>query len=71
MFVATPGLKILVFDTEAHWKAIRTINLLERMFGEGRRRTKVIPPFPHRELRSRLLYAILITASRSWRGVKM
>ena len=27
-----------------HRRVIRTTNLLERLFGEGRRRTKVIPP---------------------------
>jgi len=56
---------------EAHWKAIRTTNLLERLFGEGRRRTKVVPRFPTESSGLRLLFATLITASRSWRGVKM
>ena len=28
-----------------HQKRIRTTNLLERLFGEGRRRSKVIPQF--------------------------
>ena len=56
---------------EAHWKAIRTSNLLERTFGEGRRRTKVIPRFPTESSALRLLYATLITASQSWRGIRM
>jgi transposase-like protein len=56
---------------EAHWKVIRTSNLLERTFGEGRRRTKVIPRFPTESAGLRLLYATLITASRSWRGIRM
>lgn len=56
---------------EAHHKAIRTTNLLERMFGEGKRRTKVIPRFPSEKACLRLLYASLITASKSWRGVRM
>jgi putative transposase len=56
---------------EAHWKVIRTSNLLERTFGEGRRRTKVIPRFPTESAGLRLLYATLITASRSWKGVRM
>ena len=55
----------------AHWKVIRTSNLLERTFGEGRRRTKVIPRFPTESAGLRLLYATLITASRSWKGVRM
>jgi len=56
---------------QAHWKAIRTTNLLERMFGEGKRRTKVIPRFPTESAGLRLLYASLIIASRTWRGVRM
>jgi putative transposase len=56
---------------EAHWRAIRTTNVLERTFGEGRRRTKVIPRFPTENSGLRLLYASLITASQSWHGVKM
>ena len=56
---------------QIHWKVIRTSNLIERMFGEGRRRTKVIPRFPTESACLRLLYATLITASRSWKGVRM
>jgi transposase-like protein len=56
---------------EAHWKAIRTTNLLERMFGEGRSRTKVIPRFPSENACLRLFFASLVTASQSWKGVKM
>ena len=47
---------------KAHWKAIHTTNLLERMFGERKRRTKVPPRFPAESSRLRLLYATLITA---------
>jgi transposase-like protein len=56
---------------QAHWKAIRTTNLLERLFGEDKRRTKVIPRFPTESSGLRLLYASLIAASRTWRGVRM
>jgi putative transposase len=56
---------------QAHWKVIRTSNLMERTFGEGRRRTKVIPRFPTESVGLRLLYATLITASQSWKGVRM
>jgi len=49
---------------KAHWKAIRTSNLLERTFGEGKCRTKVIPRFPTESAGLRLFYASLITASR-------
>lgn len=56
---------------QAHWKVIRTSNLMERTLCEGRRRAKVIPRFPTESAGLRLLYATLITASRSWRGVRM
>ena len=56
---------------QAHWKVIRTSNLMERTFGEGRRRTKVIPRFPTESSALRLLYATLIITSQSWRGVRM
>ena len=46
-----------------HRKVIRTTNLFKRIFGEGRRRTKVIPRFPTESAGLRLLYATLITAS--------
>jgi transposase-like protein len=54
-----------------HHKSIRTTNLLERTFGEGRRRTKVIPRFPTETSCLKLVYATLITASKRWRGLVM
>jgi transposase-like protein len=56
---------------EAHRKRIRTTNLLERLFGEGKRRTKVIPRFPTEQSTLSLLYSTLVDASKSWRGVRM
>ncbi len=53
----------------AHRRAIRTTNLLERLFGEERRRTKVIPhAFGERPV-LKLMYASLIRASQSWQRV--
>jgi transposase-like protein len=55
----------------AHRRAIRTTNLLERLFGEERRRTKVIPhAFGERAL-LKLMYAALIRAAERWRGLRM
>lgn len=54
-----------------HWVRIRTTNLLERTFGEGRRRTKVVGRFPTEAACLQLLYATLITASQTWHGVVM
>jgi transposase-like protein len=54
-----------------HRKAIRTTNLLERLFGEERRRTKVIPhAFGERPV-LKLMYAALIRAAEKWRGLRM
>jgi len=56
---------------EAHHQRIRTTNRLERLNGESRRRTKVIPRFPTERSCLSLLYASLITASKRWRGIPM
>ena len=56
---------------ETHHQRIRTTNRLERLNGESRRRTKVIPRFPTERSCLSLLYASLITASRHWRGIPM
>jgi putative transposase len=53
----------------AHRRAIRTTNLLERLFGEERRRSKVIPhAFGERPV-LKLMYSALIRASQSWQRV--
>ena len=56
---------------EVHHQRIRTTNRLERLNGEGRRRTKVIPRFPTERSCLTLLYASLVTASQRWRGIPM
>jgi len=54
-----------------HRRAIRTTNLLERLFGEERRRTKVIPhAFGERAI-LKLMYAALIRAAERWRGIRI
>ena len=48
---------------------IRTTNLLERLFGEERRRMKVIANgFGERPV-LKLMYAALIRATEQWRGI--
>lgn len=56
------------FPTE-HWQRIRHPNLLERIFGETRRRTKVIGRLPGEASCLRLVWAVLDRASRGWRGL--
>jgi len=52
-----------------HRKVIRTTNLLERLFLEARRRTKVVPhAFGERPV-LKLLYAAVIRAADRWRGL--
>ena len=54
-----------------HHKRIRTTNLLERSFLEGRRRTKVIPRFFTEKSCLKLVFATLWRASQRWHGVRM
>ena len=54
-----------------HHKRIRTTNLLERSFGEQRRRTKVIPRFFTERSCLKLVFATVWRASQRWQGVKM
>jgi len=56
---------------EQHYRSIRSTNLLERTFEEGRRRTKVIPRFPTEASCFKLVFSTLISSSRSWRGLPM
>jgi len=75
------AMKILAEDLEAcltvlklplkHRRVVRTTNLLERLFEENRRRTKVIPHFFQESAAMKLIYATLVAASKKWRGVEM
>jgi putative transposase len=54
-----------------HRKVIRTTNLLERLFLEERRRTKVVPhAFGERPV-LKLMYAAVIRAADRWRGLSV
>jgi transposase-like protein len=53
----------------AQRKTTRTTNLLERLFGEDRRRTKVIPHAFGEKPVLKLMFAALVRASQSWRRV--
>ena len=50
-----------------HWHRIRHSNLIERTFGETRRRTKVIGRLPGERSCLSLVWAVLDRASRGWR----
>jgi putative transposase len=50
----------------AHWKKIRTTNVIERQFREVRRRTNPMTCFAHCESADRILYAIFQHANQRW-----
>ena len=54
-----------------HGQRIRHTNLLERTFGETRRRTKVIGRLPGERSCLTLVWAVLVLdrASKGWRGL--
>ena len=59
-------------DVDAeHWHRIRHSNLIERTFGETRRRTKVIGRLPGETSCLGLVWAVLDRASGGWRGLTM
>jgi len=53
-----------------HWKRIRHTNLIERTFGETRRRVKVIGRLPNEASCLSLVWAVLDRASKGWRGLR-
>lgn len=54
-----------------HHSRVRHSNLIERSFGEAKRRTKVIGRFPGETSAISLLFAVLDRASAGWRGLTM
>jgi transposase-like protein len=54
-----------------HWHRTRHSNLIERTFGETRRRAKVIGRFPGETSCVSLVWAVLDRASAGWRGLTM
>lgn len=56
---------------QEHWKRCRHTNLIERTFGETRRRTKVIGRLPGERTCVALVFAVLDRQSKGWRGMTM
>jgi transposase-like protein len=54
-----------------HRKVIRTTNLLERLFGEERRRLRAVGTLFGERPVLKLMYSALIRASDSWRGIRI
>jgi putative transposase len=66
-----PELTTFLRFPREHWPRIRHTNLIERNFGENRRRVKVIGRLPGERSCLSLVWAVLDRASRGWRGVVM
>lgn len=56
---------------EAHWRRIRTSNVIERAFREVRRRTKVVGRFPNEKAAMTLVWASIEHDRLKWRGVRI
>ncbi len=56
---------------EAHWKRIRTSNVIERAFKEVRRRTRVVGRFPNEKAALTLVWASVEQDRLKWRGVRI
>ena len=54
-----------------HRRAIRTTNLLERLFLEERRRLKIIPNAFGEKAVLKLMFATMTRAAERWRAVKI
>ncbi len=54
-----------------HRRAIRTTNLLERLFVEERRRLKIIPNAFGEKPVLKLMFAAMIRAAERWRPIKI
>ena len=54
-----------------HRRSVRTTNLIERTFEEERRRTKIIPGFFTEQSCLKLVFSVLIRASKRWRRIVM
>lgn len=55
------------FDVPAaHWKKVRTTNVIERAFREVRRRTRPMSSFCNPESCDRIVYGVITNLNRSW-----
>lgn len=59
------GLTFLAFPS-SHQRLLRTTNGLERLFGEVKRRTRVVGVFPNETSATNLCTAVLLRATEEW-----
>ena len=53
---------------QTHWKRVRTVNIVERLNCEVKRRTRVVRLFPNVAACERLVTAILVEIHDEWVG---
>lgn len=56
---------------QAHWKRLRTSNVIERALREVRRRARVVGRFPNELSALTLVFATLEQDRLKWRGVRI
>lgn len=61
-----PGIMNYKSFPKAHWKRIRTTNMVERVHKEIKRRTKVVGAFPNDDSLMRLVGSILFDINEEW-----
>ena len=54
---------------EAHWKKVRTTNVIERAFREVRRRTRPMSSFSNTESCDRIIYGVISHLNSSWERI--
>jgi transposase-like protein len=64
------GLTVFALPS-AHWKKMRTSNMLERLNKEIKRRTSVATLFPNEASLLRLVSAVLMETSEEWESGKV
>jgi hypothetical protein len=64
-------LEACIAHRSPHRRAIRTTNLLERLFVEERRRIKIIPNAFGEKAVLKLMFGAMIRAAERWRAIKV
>jgi putative transposase len=56
---------------QAHWKRIRSTNVIERAFREVKRRTRVVGRFPNEKSALALIWASIARDRLHWHGMRL
>ena len=56
---------------QAHWRKVRTTNVIERCFREVRRRTRPLSRFPNPASCDRIIFGVISHLNRSWEKIPL